>query len=97
MADRKFYIQHIPLINPNKVLTPTWHIKLGLMKNFVKAMAKNISNGFEFFSKKFPKLRKAKMNKGIFVGLGKFGKVFEDAEFEKTLNTLKLRAWHAFK
>ena len=33
-------IQHTPLVNPDKVLMPPLHIKLRLMKNFVKAMAK---------------------------------------------------------
>ena len=89
-------IQHIPLVNPDKVLMPPLHIKLGLMKNFVKAMAKQNSNDFEFLCKKFPKLSLAKLKEGIFVG-PQIRKVFEDPEFEKTLNTLELRAWHAFK
>ena len=88
-------IPHIPLVNPDKVLMPPLHIKLGLMKNFVKAMAKQNSNGFEFLCKKFPKLSLAKLKEGIFVG-PQIRKVFEDPEFEKTLNTLELRAWHAF-
>ena len=75
-------IQHIPLVNPNKVLMPPLHIKLGLMKNFVKAMAKQNSNGFEFLCKKFSKLSLAKLKKGIFVG-PQIRKVFEDPEFEK--------------
>ena len=33
-------IQHISLVNPDKVLMPPLHTKLGLMKNFVKAMVK---------------------------------------------------------
>ena len=88
-------IQHTPLVNPNKVLIPPLHIKLGLMKNFVKAMAKQNSNGFELFCKKFLKLSQAKLKEGIFVG-PQIREVFEDPEFEKTLNTLELRAWHAF-
>ena len=36
------------------------------------------------------------MKEGIFVG-PQIRKVFEDPEFEKTLSTLELRAWHAFK
>ena len=89
-------IQHIPLVNPDKVLMPPLHIKLGLMKNFVKAMAKQNSNGFKFLCKKFPKLSLAKLKEGIFVG-PQIQKVFEDPECEKTLNALEPRAWHAFK
>ena len=87
---------HILLVNADKVLMPPLHIKLGLMKNFVKAMEKQNSNGFEFLCKKFPKLSLAKLKEGIFVGR-QIRKVFEDTEFEKTLNTLELRAWHTFK
>ncbi|GBP89284.1 hypothetical protein EVAR_60426_1 [Eumeta japonica] len=38
-------VLHTPLINPEDVLLPPLHIKLGLMKNFVKAMNKN-GDGF---------------------------------------------------
>ena len=61
-------IQHIPLVNPDKVLMPSLHIKLGLMKNFVKAIAKHCLNGFEFLWKKFPKLSQGKLKETIFVG-----------------------------
>ena len=53
---------------------PPLHIKLGLMKYFVKTMAKHCLNDFEFFCKKVPKLSLAKLKVGIFVGpqIGKF-------------------------
>ena len=86
-------IQHTPLVNPDKVFMRPLHIKLGLRKNFVKAMVKHISNGFKFLCKKFPKLSQAKLKERIFVD-PQIWKVFEDPEFEKTLNTLELRAWH---
>ena len=89
-------IPHTPLVNPEKVLMRPLHIKLGLMKNFVKAMAEQNSNGFKFLCKKFPKLSQAKLKEGIFVG-PQIREVFKDPEFEKTLNTLELRAWHGFK
>ena len=82
-------IQHILLINPDKVLMPPLHIKLGLMKNFVKAMAKHCLNGFQFLGKKFLKLSQAKSKEGIFVG-PQIQNVFKDQEFEKALNTWKL-------
>ena len=31
-------MENQPLVEPSKVLLPTMHLKLGLMKNFVKAM-----------------------------------------------------------
>ena len=85
-------IEHISLVNPDKFLMPPFHIKMGLMKNFVKAMAKHRSNGFEFLCKKFPKLSQVKLKEEIFVG-PQIRKIFEDSEIEKVLNTLELRAW----
>ena len=31
-------VENQPLVEPSKVLLPTMHLKLGLMKNFVKAV-----------------------------------------------------------
>ena len=78
-------IQHILLVNPDKVLMLPLHIKLRLMKNLVKVMAKQNSNGFEFLCKKFPKFIQAKLKEGIFVGAEI--QIFEDPEFEKTINS----------
>ena len=43
------------------------HIKLGLIKMFVKAMDKE-RKGFTYLKQKFSKISEAKMNEGIFVG-----------------------------
>ena len=48
-------------------MLPPLDIKLGLMKNFVKAMNKH-GKGFEHLREKFPKLGDAKLNEGIFIG-----------------------------
>ena len=45
---------------------PPWHIKLGLMKQFVKAMD-TAGDGFNFLKTKFPYFSKAKIKEGIFV------------------------------
>jgi len=31
-------VENKPLVEPSKILMPSMHLKLGLMKNFVKAM-----------------------------------------------------------
>ena len=77
-------IQHNTIVNPDKVLMPPLHIKLGLIKNFVKAITKHHLNCFEFLCKKFPKLSQAKLKKGNFVA-PQIQEVFVDLEFEKTL------------
>jgi len=46
---------HKPLIKPSKVLPPQLHIKLGLMKNFVKALDVK-GPAFTYLCGKFPRL-----------------------------------------
>ena len=89
-------IENVPLVDPQKILLPPLHIKLGLMKNFVKAMGKSNSNGFAFLCKKFPSISQAKLQEGIFVG-PQIREVLKDLLFEKSLSKLELRAWQAFK
>ena len=45
-------VQSYPLIEPNKILLAPLHIKLGVMKNFMKAMDRE-GSGFAFLQK-FP-------------------------------------------
>ena len=84
-----------PLVDMNKVLLPPLHIKLGLMKNCVKALHKN-GAVFQHLSTVFPGLSAAKLNKGIFVG-PQVREVLKDTDFEEFLNSKELRAWGAFK
>jgi len=56
-----------PLVLPEKIYLPHLHIKLGLMKNYVKGMDKT-SNGFEYVRNKFPNVSDAKIKEGIFIG-----------------------------
>ena len=55
-----------PLVDKDKILLPPLHTKLGLMKNFVKAVNKQ-GKGFEHLREKFPKLGDAKLKEGIFI------------------------------
>ena len=50
-----------------KFFCPPLHIKLGLMKNFVKGIDKT-GRGFEYVRNKFPNLSYAKIKLGIFIG-----------------------------
>ena len=84
-----------PLVNSNKILLPPLHIKLGLMKNFVKAMDKD-GNGFQFLQQMFPRISKEKLNAGIFDG-PQIRQVMRDLEFESQLNGLELSAWLSLK
>ena len=70
-------------------------IKLGLFKQFVKALDKD-SEVFNFLRTCFPHLSIAKIKKGIFVG-PEIGKLMLNEEFDKVLNTNELKTWKCFK
>ena len=57
-------VQHPLLVESSKILLPPLHIKLGLMKNFVKAFDKTQS-AFKYLCEKFPRLSEAKTKEGI--------------------------------
>ncbi|XP_025073388.1 LOW QUALITY PROTEIN: uncharacterized protein LOC112552414, partial [Pogonomyrmex barbatus] len=54
-----------PLVEPSKIFLPPLHIKLGLMKQFVKALNKDGSY-YAYLAKKFPAITDAKLKEGIF-------------------------------
>ena len=61
-------VENQPLVEPSKMLLPSMHLKLGLMKNFLKAMNQEEA-AFTYLREKFPKLSEAKLKKkGIFIG-----------------------------
>jgi len=55
------------LIDSKDVLLSFLHIKLGLMKQFIKALSAE-DKCFQYLRKKFPSLSKDKIKKGVFVG-----------------------------
>ena len=91
----KHSLKENPLVDMNKVLLPPLHIKLGLMKNFVKALHKNCAT-IQYLSTVFPGLSAAKLKEGISVG-PQIREVLKDTDFEELLNLKELRAWEAFK
>ena len=88
-------VKQLPLVNPEKIILPPLHIKLGLMKNFVKAMDRT-GRGFQYLQDKFPRISEAKLKEGIFVG-PQIRQVIRDENFNNTLNNVELSAWVAFK
>jgi hypothetical protein len=60
-------VENQPLVDPSKILLPTMHLKLGLMKNFVKAMNQEEA-AFTYLREMFPRLNEAKLKEGIFIG-----------------------------
>ncbi|XP_017476571.1 PREDICTED: uncharacterized protein LOC108366630 [Rhagoletis zephyria] len=60
-------IKYTPLIKKEKIILPPLHIKLGLIKNFVKALDKE-GEAFDYLKTVFPDISQAKIKEGIFVG-----------------------------
>jgi len=60
-------VENQPLVEPNKILLPSMHFKLGLMRNFVKDMNQEEAV-FTYLREKFPRLSEAKLKEGIFIG-----------------------------
>ena len=74
---------------------PPLHIKLGLVKQFVKALDKN-SKAFQYLTILFPRLSPAKINGGIFPRPD-IQKMMKSEEFEKLMTFKERNAWRAFK
>lgn len=83
------------LVASEDVLLPPLHIKLGLIKQFVKAMDTS-GRGFMCLSKKFPRLSAAKIKEGVFVG-PQIRELQKDSDFEQCLAPKERRAWSCFK
>ena len=61
------YVRNQRLVDKDTILLPPLHIKLGLIKNFVKAMNKHRKD-FEYLREKCPKFSVVKLKEGIFIG-----------------------------
>lgn len=84
-----------PLVSRESIILPPLHIKLGLMTNFVKALPKE-SPPMIFLEGMFPKLSKAKIEAGIFVG-PQIRKIMHGQEFYNTLNVDQKKCWKSFE
>ena len=88
-------IQEIPLVGPNEVLFPPLHIKVGLMKNIVKALDRD-GPTFKFLEEMFPQLSETKLRAGIFTG-PQIRQLLKDIKFEIQLHEKEKNAWCSFK
>ena len=80
-----------PLNEPSKILLPPLHIKLGLMKNFVKALDRD-SRGFAFLHQKFQQKSIEKIKAGIFDG-PQIRELIKDTSLHDALNPTELSVW----
>ena len=78
------------LVLPEKIFLPPLHIKLGLMKNFVKDMDKT-GRRFEYVRNKLPNVSDAKIKEGIFIG-PQVRELTQDKQFDDDLNETERNA-----
>ena len=76
-------------------MLPTLHIKLGLAKQFVKAL-KSDSEAFKHVQTMFPKLSKAKVKGGIFTR-PQIRQMLCSKELEGKMTALERDAWQSFR
>jgi len=84
-----------PLVLPENIFLPPSHIKLGLMKNFVKGMDKT-GRGFEYLRNKFPNVSDAKIKKRIFIG-PQIRELMQGKQFDEELNESERNTWLSFR
>ena len=75
-------------------MLPPLYIKLGLMKQFVKALDKN-GGCFKYLCRFFPGLSLEKLKAGIFDG-SQIRKLISDPNFTKNMTDVELSAWSSF-
>ena len=88
-------VENQPLMEQSKILLPSMHLKLGLMKNFVKSMNQEEAT-FTYSKEMFPRLSEAKLKDGIFIG-PQIRDLIKDEYFDKLLQGDEKAAWDSFK
>ena len=83
-----------PLVKRSKILFPPLHIKLGIMKQFVKTLEKD-GDCYKYICMKFSGLTIEKLKAGIFDG-PQVRKLTNDANFCNFINPAELSVWTAF-
>lgn len=84
-----------PLVDRGRILFPPLHIKLGLIKQFTKALDKD-GRCFQFLCKTFPNLSTEKLKAGIFDGPQIRKLIKNSPTFEETMNPVEQQAWNCF-
>ena len=76
-----------PLVDREKIILPPLHIKLGLMKQFVRALTRD-GTCFGYICRKFPGLSMEKVKAGIFDG-PQIRELMRDQGFQSLINDIE--------
>ena len=83
-----------PLVAREKIIIPSLHIKLGLMKQFVKTLPV-IGDCFNYICTAICALTVGKLKASIFDG-PQFCKLIKDSRFVQSMTDMKSDAWQSF-
>ncbi|KAK5649680.1 hypothetical protein RI129_000709 [Pyrocoelia pectoralis] len=94
MTQGKQNVINEPLVARDKIIFPPLHIKLGLMKQFVKALNRD-GLCFGYLIHKFPGISTEKLKAGIFDG-PQIRQLIKDPQFTASMNEIESNAWCSF-
>ena len=83
-----------PLVDREKIILPPLHIKLGLIKQFIKALDKH-GDCFQYICKSFPELSMEKLKAGIFTG-PQIRSLTKDSSLKNYMNESEAAAWNSY-
>ena len=86
-------ITNVPSVDRRRIAPPL-HIKLGLIKQFVKALCKE-GNCFQYIKAAFPSVREEQIKARIFDG-PQIKKLIKDPNYILSMNDMDANAWKAF-
>ena len=85
---------HNQFVPHEKIIFPPLHVKLGLMKQFVRALDKT-GQCFQYILSAFPGLSNEKLKAGIFDGR-QIRNLIKDPNFQHSMNKIELASWLSF-
>lgn len=88
-------VRNEPLVSREKILLPPLHIKLGLVKQFIKGLDSN-SEALNLIRQMFPKISEAKIKGGIFTG-PQIRVMLKSKELVDAMTLDERNAWDAFR
>ena len=83
-----------PLVDKKNFIFPQLHIKLAIMKQFIKALDRD-GDCFHYICSTFPRVSDEKKNAGIFDGL-QIRTLLKDKHFMAMMTAVEAGAWVAF-
>ena len=91
---RQKNVLHQPLVSREKIVLPPLHIKLGLIKQFIKAIDKE-GECFKYICRKFSSVTMEKLKAGILDG-PQIRELMRDDTLQDVMTLDERNAWHAF-